>query len=129
MARTKRSLSANRLDTTQIASSQQVLYKTVWKPHGNGGKLRHYEEEEKGSNLLRLVTEEEVKPATKYYIKDPIKPNHFYETFFDPAVSWDSILEFIHTKQIYTRNETLNQDRVSEPPTNRDEGLVQSSLF
>lgn len=69
-----------------------------------GGKYREYEEKESGVKLMRLVTAEEVQPDTKYYMVDPMNPNIFYETFFDPAVSWDTIMEFVTTKKIYTKN-------------------------
>lgn len=91
--------------------------------------LRYYDEEERGKKLLRLVTIEEVKPATKYYMVDPMKSNYFYETVFDPSVSWDSIMEFVNAKKIYTRDERPNKDSPSKPSLDRDKGPTQSTMF
>ena len=109
--------------------SQQVLHKIKWINLQNGGAVRAYEFEEQGHNLVRLVAPEEVKPNVKYYMKDELKPNHFNETMFHPEVSWDTILEFTSLKKIYIRDEKPNPTSTSQPPANRDTGLVQSSLF
>jgi hypothetical protein len=72
--------------------------------HRGGGQERYYEEESLGDNEMVLVTEEEVKPKEKYYMVDPNKSNVFYETSFEPTVSWETIIEFVSTKKIYRKN-------------------------
>jgi hypothetical protein len=86
------------------AGLQQVLFKIRWIPIKTGGFIRGYEEEEKGMDLMRLVTVEEVKPNVKYYMKSATNKMHFMETSFHNAVSWDTIMEFINTNQIYTKH-------------------------
>lgn len=84
--------------------SKQELNKIRWRKINGGGQLREYVYEEVGHNLVRMAMPEEVAPNKKYYMVDPMKPNIFYETSFDPAVSWETIMEFVTTKKIYIRN-------------------------
>lgn len=105
-------------------SSKQVLFRPVYKAANHGGQIREYQLEEKGIDLLRLAVEDEIVPGEeKYYMKDPLKPNFFYRTSFDPVVEWDSILEFITTKKLYIRNDTKNNQ------SGIVSGIEQSSLF
>lgn len=89
--------------------------------HRGGGQERYYEEEDLGDFELKLATEADIKPNHKYYIVDPSRANVFYETFFAPEVSWDSIMQFVSTKKIYTvhakdkRKEEGTQLRVDSP--------------
>lgn len=111
-------------------SSKQVLFRPVYKAANHGGQLREYQLEEKGINLLRLATEDEVVPGEdKFYMKDPLKSNIFYRTSFDPIVEWDSILEFITTKKLYVRNQKPNSHSSGKPPADRGPGTMQSTLF
>lgn len=110
--------------------SKQVLFKPYYKPLNSGGQIRDYALEEKGSNLLRLATEEEVVPSEeKFYMQDPMRSNTFYRTSFDPSVEWDSIMEFINAKKLYVRNQKPNNNSTGKSSANRDTGPVQSSLF
>jgi hypothetical protein len=56
--------------------------------------------------------EDEVSPDKTFYMKDPLRSNFFLETKFHPLVEWDSILEFIQTKKLYTRYG--NERKISE---------------
>ena len=94
----------SKVNQTSIDSSPQVLHKAVWKPSYGGGKLREYEKDEEGFNLVRIIKEEEIKPNEKYYMIDAYKKNHFYETSFSKDVEWDTVLEFLTTKKIYIKN-------------------------
>jgi hypothetical protein len=80
--------------------------------------------EEKGSDLLRLATEDEIVPSEeKFYMQDPMRSNTFYRTSFDPSVEWDSIMEFINAKKLYVR------DDKSKPDSSIDVASPQTSLF
>lgn len=88
-----------------------------------------YVESERGFDLLRLATEDEVRPMDIVYLKDPLNASYFRETEFYPEVSWDSILEFITVKRLYVRNQTTDIPSLSESPKRRGSGVGQSSLF
>jgi hypothetical protein len=128
MAATKRSSKASR-STTIPSSSLQVLNKIKWININNGGQLRKHEFAESGAGLLRVATEQDIKPNETYYMIDALKPNHFNETSFHPDVSWETILEFVNAKKIYIKNEKPNTNSTGESSLDRDTGPVQSSLF
>jgi len=110
--------------------SKQVLFKPYYKPLNSGGQIRDYMLEEKGDDLLRLATEDEIVPSVdKFYMQDPMRSNTFYRTSFDPSVEWDSIMEFINAKKLYVRNQKPNNNSTGKSSANRDTGPVQSSLF
>lgn len=88
-----------------------------------------YVECDRGFDLVRLATEDEVRPMEIVYLKDPLNASRFYETEFYPEVSWDSILEFITVKRLYVRNQTADIPSFSESPERGGSGADQSSLF
>jgi hypothetical protein len=125
MAATRKSSKDNRsLKETLDDLSKQVLFKPYYKPLNSGGQIRDYMLEEKGTDLLRLVTEDEIVPSVdKFYMQDPMRSNTFYRTSFDPSVEWDSIMEFISAKKLYVRDDKVKHDSVIGNDT------AQSSLF
>jgi hypothetical protein len=125
MAATKRSSKDSRsLKETSDDLSKQVLFKPYYKALNSGGQIRDYMLEEKGSDLLRLATEDEIVPSEeKFYMQDPMRSNTFYRTSFDPSVEWDSIMEFINAKKLYVR------DDKSKPDSSIDVASPQTSLF
>jgi hypothetical protein len=76
----------------------------VYKAHKGGGQIREYEEEARGDNLVRLATEDDVRPNEWIYMKDPVKKNVFLKTQFHPDVSWQSIQEFLMVQRLYVIN-------------------------
>jgi hypothetical protein len=125
MAATKRSSKDSRsLKETLDDLSKQVLFKPYYKPLNSGGQIRDYMLEEKGDDLLRLATEDEIVPSEdKFYMQDPMRSNTFYRTSFDPSVEWDSIMEFISAKKLYVR------DDKAANKTSIDSNTAQSTLF
>ena len=125
MAATKRSSKDSRsLKETLDDLSKQVLFKPYYKPLNSGGQIRDYMLEDKGDDLLRLATEDEIVPSVdKFYMQDPMRSNTFYRTSFDPSVEWDSIMEFINAKKLYVRDDKVKHDSVIGNDT------AQSSLF
>jgi hypothetical protein len=115
MAATRKSSKDNRSPKEMLDDlSKQVLYKPYYKPLNSGGQIRDYMLEEKGTDLLRLATEDEVVPVEeKFYMQDPLRSNTFYLTSFAPSVEWDSIMEFITAKKLYVRND------ISQPAADR----------
>ena len=104
--------------------SKQVLFKPYYKPLNSGGQIRDYMLEDKGDDLLRLATEDEIVPSVdKFYMQDPMRSNTFYRTSFDPSVEWDSIMEFINAKKLYVRDDKVKHDSVIGNDT------AQSTLF
>jgi hypothetical protein len=104
MAATKQSLKDSRSPKEIMEDlSKQVLCKPLWKSTNNGGKVREWVVDCKGVDMVRLTSEDEVVPDKTFYIKDPLRSNFFLETVFHPLVDWDSILEFIQTKKLYTK--------------------------
>ena len=124
MAATRKNSKDNRSHKEMLDDlSKQVLYKPYYKPLNSGGQIRDYMLEEKGSDLLRLATEDEVVPAEeKFYMQDPMRSNTFYLTSFDPSVEWDSIMEFITAKKLYVRND------IKQPSADRTH-VDQTYLF
>lgn len=103
--------------------SKQELLKIRWRKINGGGQLREHVYEEIGYNLVRLAIPAEVEPNKKYYMVDPMKPNIFYETSFDPAVSWETIMEFVSTKKIYIRNAEDKRKKEGAPVRVANPGL------
>lgn len=48
------------------------------------------------------ATEEDVGPGKELLMIDPANPMKFYKTIFHPSTDWDTILDLIKFKRLYT---------------------------
>jgi hypothetical protein len=78
-----------------------VIFKATWRPFNSGGKWLEFDKEREGEDLLEPLKLEDIKPNTLYYMQQVWKPNEFHPTYFDPAVSWDTIQELHKTGRLW----------------------------